>query len=80
MRLHPFSSECGCQACWHTVYVALVEFRDALMELSLALHDLQFECDVDRRKLCEQVVKDLMRDVSSDHFFRSSRDPSDSSE
>lgn len=47
---------------------ALLEFRDSLVQLSLALKDLQFDCDLDRRESCERAVQQLLRDISLGHL------------
>jgi hypothetical protein len=70
MTLHPFSPQCGCSSCWNTLNAALLEFRDSLVQLSLALTDLQFDCDQDRKERCEQAVQQLLRDISEGHSSR----------
>lgn len=44
---------------------ALFELRDALMELSLALRDWQFETDLQQREKNEAVVQQLLKKISS---------------
>ena len=51
---------------------ALYELRDALVELSLALRDWQFEADLEQRKAAENTVRQLLQKVTA------SRDPSQS--
>jgi len=46
---------------------ALLELRDSLVKLSLALTDMQFDCDLDRRERCERAVQHLLRDISAGH-------------
>lgn len=77
MSPHPFSADCGCPACWNTLKVALSEFRDSLMLLSLALHDLQFDRDLDSRKSCEEAVRNLFHGLGSDHVSGANRNPAD---
>jgi hypothetical protein len=43
----------------------LFELRDALMELSLALKDLQFEADDAMRRAAEKNVQQLLINVSA---------------
>ncbi len=43
---------------------ALFELRDAFLELSLSLKDLQFEADVEKRALTQQVVQELMQHLT----------------
>ncbi len=45
--------------------VALTELRDSLMELQLALKDLQFETDREQRKKAGQTVRDLLARIGS---------------
>ncbi len=44
---------------------ALYELRDALIELSLSMRDLQFETDVERRQATEATVQQLLQKISS---------------
>jgi hypothetical protein len=44
---------------------ALFELRDALVELSLALRDWQFETDLARRKDAENTVQQLLDQITS---------------
>jgi hypothetical protein len=46
------------------------------MLLSLALHDLQFDRDLDSRKSCEEVARDLFHGIASDHVSGVNRNPS----
>ena len=65
MHLHPFSPGCGCSSChWKDLQVALHELRDALVVLSLSVHDLQFECDQTRRKSCGAEVQRLLEEIA----------------
>ena len=52
------------------VSAALFELRDALVELSLSLKDWQFEHDLERRKITENTVQQLLEQMMS------SRNPS----
>ena len=45
---------------------ALFELRDALVELSLSMRDLQFEADVEQRQATEATVRQLLRRVAGD--------------
>lgn len=45
---------------------ALFELRDALVELSLSMRDLQFEADLDRRHAAELSVQQLLQRLASD--------------
>lgn len=47
------------------VSVALFELRDALMELSLALRDWQFETDLEKRKNAEATVQQLLQQIAA---------------
>lgn len=47
------------------VSTVLFELRDALIELSLALKDLQFETDLEKRKNTEQTVQKLLQKIAS---------------
>ena len=46
---------------------ALFDLRDALMELSLALRDWQFETDLQQRRKNETVVQELLKKISANH-------------
>lgn len=46
---------------------ALFDLRDALMELSLALRDWQFETDLQQRRKNETVVQELLQKISANH-------------
>lgn len=43
---------------------ALFELRDALVELSLAVKDWQFEADGAKRKITEQAVQGLLKRIA----------------
>ena len=47
----------------HDLSVALLAFRDALMQLSLALKDWQFDHDLQRRQATEQRMRQLIDKV-----------------
>lgn len=47
------------------VAVELAGLRDSLVKLSLALHDLQFEIDLERRRIAERVTGDLLKQMAS---------------
>ena len=49
------------------VGAALFELRDALVELSLALRDWQFETDLEQRKITENAVRRLLQQITSGH-------------
>lgn len=44
---------------------ALFELRDALVELSLSMRDLQFEADFEQRQATETTVQQLLQRISS---------------
>ena len=44
---------------WAELSAALLEFRDALMEVSLYLIDYQFDHDIGGRKEAENVAQEL---------------------
>ena len=44
----------------------LFELRDAFVDLSLSLRDLQFETDLVQRKKVEETVKKLLQQVAAD--------------
>ncbi len=48
------------------ISAALFELRDALVELSLSMRDLQFEADVEKRHATELSVQQLLQRVASD--------------
>jgi hypothetical protein len=50
----------------------LVELRDSLVKLSLALHDLQFEVDLERRNLALMATGELLKQIASVRNSRSS--------
>ena len=45
------------------------------MQLSLALKDLQFECDVESRQVCEKQVLQLLANASRGKAGRSASQP-----
>ncbi len=47
------------------VSTALFELRDALVELSLALRDWQFETDLVQRQNAEKTVQRLLQQIAS---------------
>ena len=47
----------------HDLSAALLAFRDALMQLSLALKDWQFDHDLQRRQATEQAMRQLIDKV-----------------
>lgn len=62
------SPQCTCQSCRECLLAtsaALYELRDALVELSLALKDWQFEMDSPQRAHAETVARDVLRRVGS---------------
>lgn len=44
---------------------ALFDLRDALVELSLTLKDLQFETDLEQRKAAEETARQLLEKIAS---------------
>jgi hypothetical protein len=75
MPSHPLSAHCACQSCWNALNQDLLKLRDALMQLSLALKDLQFECDVESREVCATQVQHLLANVSRGNSGRSASQP-----
>lgn len=74
MPEHPVNIDCGCEICRKHVYTALINLRNALTELSLALNDYQFEFDENRRRLCEREVSRLIHHASMDYSFKVPRE------
>jgi hypothetical protein len=58
-------SDCRCRDCLLVTSAGLFELRDALMQLSLALKDLQFEADHALRRAAEKNVQQLLVNVSA---------------
>jgi hypothetical protein len=54
------------------VVAELVGLRDSLVQLSLALHDLQFEIDLERRYIAAIATGDLLKQIASVRNFHSS--------
>lgn len=48
------------------ISTVLFELRDALTELSQALQDLQFETDLEKRKILEESVQHLLKNIASE--------------
>lgn len=57
--------QCRCRECLRATSAALFDLRDALVELSLALKDLQFNCDLAQRKVTEGNVKRLLEQIGA---------------
>ena len=49
-----------------TISASLFEMRDALVQLSLSLKDMQFEFDTELRKESDNAVRQLMTKIKSD--------------
>jgi predicted nucleic acid-binding Zn-ribbon protein len=47
------------------VVAELVELRDSLVQLSMALHDLQFEVDLERRHIAVIATGELLKQIAS---------------
>lgn len=47
------------------ISAVLFELRDALVELSQSLQDLQFETDVEKRETIEKNVQQLLQKIAS---------------
>lgn len=47
------------------VRAALFELRDALVELSLSMRNLQFEADVEQRQAAHATMQQLLRRAAS---------------
>ena len=52
-------------AAFQEIGAALYELRDALVELSLSMRDLQFETDLERRQATQATVQQLLQNISS---------------
>ncbi|MBA3059484.1 MAG: hypothetical protein KJ614_08035 [Gammaproteobacteria bacterium] len=52
-------------AAFQEIGAALYELRDALVELSLSMRDLQFETDLERRQATQATVQQLLQKMSS---------------
>ncbi len=63
MENSPGGAKAG--ASFQEIGAALYELRDALVELSLSMRDLQFEADVERRHATEASVQRLLQKISS---------------
>ena len=46
---------------------SLFELRDAFLQLSMSLRDLQFETDLNRRREAEQHAQQLLEHIMSTH-------------
>jgi hypothetical protein len=57
--------QCRCRDCLLAASAGLFELRDAFVELSLALKDLQFEADDAMRRAAEKNVQQLLINVST---------------
>jgi hypothetical protein len=55
------------------VVAELVRLRDSLVQLSLALHDLQFEIDLERRHVAAMATGELLKQIASVRDFHSSK-------
>jgi hypothetical protein len=60
-----FESKSEMESAAGIVSSALFELRDALVELSLSLKDLQFEADLVTRKNTELAVQKLLQKITS---------------
>lgn len=52
-------------AAFQEIGTALFELRDALVELSLSMRDLQFEADFEMRQATQATVQQLLQKISS---------------
>lgn len=52
-------------AAFQDIGAALHELRDALVELSLSMRDLQFETDIERRQATQATVQQLLQKIFS---------------
>ena len=52
-------------AAFQEIGAALYELRDALVELSLSMRDLQFEADLEQRQATEASVQKLLQKVAA---------------
>lgn len=55
---------CHCRQCLLATSTALLELRDALVTLSLALKDLQFETDLELRAEAEKKAELLLKKIA----------------
>ncbi|NDP40297.1 MAG: hypothetical protein GZ093_16380 [Rhodoferax sp.] len=60
------SSGTNVENAFQEISSALFELRDALVELSLSMRDLQFETDVEKRHATELSVQQLLQRMASD--------------
>lgn len=58
-------SQDGIPRAWHEVSAALFALRDALVELSLLLKDMQFETDREERNEAEATFRQLLKKIGS---------------
>lgn len=56
---------CGCRQCLLAISTRLFALRDALHEMSLALHDWQFEIDDIQRQSIENKTSQLLKKIAA---------------
>lgn len=56
---------CNCRQCLLATSAALLELRDALINLSLSLKDLQFETDLELRAEAEKKAELLLQKIAA---------------
>jgi hypothetical protein len=62
--MHVASPQCRCKQCLLATSAALCELRDALVELSIALKDWQFEADHELRAAAEKAARHLLAKIA----------------
>ncbi len=67
MLHHNMSPRCVCGHCLLCTSTSLLELRDALLGLSLALQDWQFETEHALRQETEEKVRQLLSAIASKH-------------
>ena len=53
-----------------TLNLAFQELRDALQLMRTALNELQSICEQEREAGCEQIAKNLLRQIASKDYLR----------
>lgn len=66
---------CNCRQCLLATSAALFELRDALVDLSMALKDWQFETDLEMRASVEETTRHLLENIASMQAPRVAKEP-----
>lgn len=72
---HSASPGCNCRLCLLATSAALFELRDALLELSMALKDWQFETDLELRASVAENTRHLLAGIASTQAPRVAKEP-----